>query len=732
MREILIKELNHSERIASIDSLRLFAFLLVFLYHSKSLFPLTGWVGVDIFFVISGFVVTSSVVESDGTIPPSFDGKRFLKRRIRRLFPASAMVLILTTPWVWYLSLPSERSGLLRSTVSGLFGFNNWSQLFGKGDYFSPENPSSFFHFWSLGVEEQFYLILLALFVIARGKETRRFEAAVWALGSISFLVFFLFSNNGWIGYSQSYLSTPHRLWEIVCGVILAIYRKRISLKTIRWGTKLLRRLNLIFLFAGFGLVLVSLSGISNQWTIRSLVAALGTLFIMTSLAVVGPLIQERGSLDYRLRPWFLAVTSWLGRRTYGAYLWHVPVLWSLERTISGNHWFLAVAAITFTFVFADISFRYLEDSKAFNLRRGFFRVWHGGATVGIFLVTLFLLEAVALGTLGRDWRPAQTFRSSEAFTERAVESNDAVPGNHEVDDLREERTQAEQVSSQGHQSGPTEEADSNEDFDRTMIPDDLGNIASLPFLDRPCFNEIVEAGCWYLDSLRENPTRLFVLGDSHVDDLLPGIAHAAAEREDVILGAAVFGGCPWQIDLAYERFDNDACRRFQSTFYLEALPQLQGDVVLVGNHASTDWGFDLVRRSDSHKMGFASEEYRDITFASMEKLLSNFDHVVLMAPRSNAPFNIPDCLVSKEFVDECSFAASNSVEAEGIVLRALSLQNERIHYVSINELLCPNSECQSIIDGIRTRYDSNHLDPRFSQEIGELMLETILSVIPA
>lgn len=779
---------RRAPRYQSLDILRFLAFSLVVLYHSNVPGFENGWIGVDIFFVISGFVVTKSALalisESDSQISssPAFT---FIKRRFTRLFPALFVMLSIVLPWSYLLSLPSGRDVRLGEAISASLGINNLYQLREGADYFNQgDGLSPFIHLWSLGVEEQFYaLYAFFLFTLTskrwRALRKRRCQTELplsadgspaprqrggikvaWLLGVayvvLGFLSFFIafaeLRPSSW-PIDVLYLSPLHRMWQLMCGVILAVNFRPEGIEVAPFSQenslkRSFRKPSYIWGTFAVTLILVALFSSYDRWQTPALLTTIGMLFLIKA-TVREPsvlisrnrenqggqkLIQYLGKVSketpiiFRFR-YFLQEC---GKRTYGAYLWHLPIIWTLNEVLILPPAVVAFVCFFFSMILGDVSFRYLEKSEHHipsrlqkSSNRSVDRPLRLLSPVLLWSAAGFVFVLFALAVAGHKVP--------------LVQSNSRVPDALGVAALSEDQSMFSGVGAKPVTSNPPNETLAEEPApliiesagsasNRVPIGDDDGFVDPISTPNRPCFNEIVSSGCWYLESPGDDSPRIFIFGDSHVDDLLPGINLVAAEEANITVGAAVFGGCPWQLGLAYERFDNDRCESFQKKFYEEVLPTLHADVILVGHHASSEWGFTLQDRSSGEALSIASDEWQEITRRSIRLLRETGARVKVLEPRSNAPFNVPDCLSLAFFYDECEFERSESVDNEGIILKALSIRESTFETISINDLLCNTDNCFSIYEGIRTRYDSNHLDPAFAQSISEKIIERILS----
>ncbi|MDR1857236.1 MAG: acyltransferase [Desulfovibrio sp.] len=208
-----------------IDGLRALAVLCVVAYHA---FPQTlrgGFIGVDIFFVISGYLITWIILK--GLNDGSFSFREFYFRRIRRIFPALIVVMVSALLFGWFVLLPTEYAALGKQTFGGSF-FSANLLLWRESGYFDiTSRAKPLLHLWSLGIEEQFYLFFpLMLWVCTK----RRFRPAVaiLALGFLSFLDNLYLRH---IDRVADFYSPLSRVWELMAGAALCTIMRQASVK---------------------------------------------------------------------------------------------------------------------------------------------------------------------------------------------------------------------------------------------------------------------------------------------------------------------------------------------------------------------------------------------------------------------------------------------------------------------------------------------------------------------
>ncbi len=296
-----------------LDGLRGVAVVLVVAFHLWPDVLPGGWVGVSMFFTLSGFLITTVLLDErarNGRI--SFVG--FWGRRARRLAPA-LLVTVVTVVGLTALFDPNSLHSAAMDGAAGLAYIANWKAAAAPGGYGAIfGSPGAFDHLWSLAVEEQIYLILPILFVIA--SRSRLWSVAAW-LGSIAIIAAGTYH---WWGSPDSYYVTPVRAVEVAFGAAAAAIVWRFDERagtTPRSG-----RLGAVLALAVGAVGVVSLAWVATTWTENDRLLFRGgpVFFAAASVAVVIMAIGHPGPLAH-------PVVRWLGTRSYAIYLWHWPLI---------------------------------------------------------------------------------------------------------------------------------------------------------------------------------------------------------------------------------------------------------------------------------------------------------------------------------------------------------------------------------------------------------------------
>ena len=330
-------------KITQIQGLRALAALLVTLFHAK--WVNGGFIGVDIFYVISGFLITGLLlreIERTGTI----NFKEFYARRFKRLLPTSFFVLLVTAVASWLLIPATMRSSLGRDIIAASLYVSNYLFAWWQADYQNLDaTPSPVIHYWSLAVEEQFYLIwplLILFFFIAATKFNRKIlltflVAAVTALSFI-FSIYQTETSPIWAFYSL-----PTRAWELGLGALLVLLP---PIKT----KKLVGLLGFIFI-----IVSAFIFGETTAFPgVNAVLPVLGTVMLISTINSWPPFLNDVANSR---------MFQWLGEISYPLYLWHWPLL-VLPSTYFARPLAIyeRILAIIATIILADLTHRFIEE----------------------------------------------------------------------------------------------------------------------------------------------------------------------------------------------------------------------------------------------------------------------------------------------------------------------------------------------------------------------------------
>jgi len=361
---------NKSTYRAEIDGLRAFAVLSVVFFHAFPSGFKGGFIGVDVFFVISGFLITSHIFQS--LEKGQFSFIDFFSRRIRRIFPALILVMICSLAFGWFVLLSDEFNQLGKHVAGGAAFVSNFI-FAGEVGYFSTESEyKPMLHLWSLAVEEQFYIFWpLILWVTWKMRQNLLLICLFFMLSSFLINIF-------WVNRfpTEIFFWPFGRFWELLIGSVLAwlmLYKANMFVAN---GNK--KNKSLIYILNNF-----SRNGIT---TFIGIFVLLASIFLITTddpfpsynaiFPVFGAVLVIVGGSTSSFSRSVLSnkIALWFGLISYPLYLWHWPILSYLHIIEGGTpHRNRTILAILFSILFAWITYKFIEKPIRFvGLKKGF------------------------------------------------------------------------------------------------------------------------------------------------------------------------------------------------------------------------------------------------------------------------------------------------------------------------------------------------------------------------
>ena len=390
----------HAEIFPEVQFLRAIAVSLVVISHSRLALWSGGFVGVDMFFVVSGYVIGLSLInERLRTSTNSL--KLFFQRRFFRIFPPLAAVIVGSSIYAYFiLSFDKSQDYFVQQARAALFSYSNFFFIFHKMDYFLQNGNYIFFlHTWSLGIEEQFYLLIpILIWIVSRfvGNSDHFKHFRVWnrvfaTLAVISFLTSLVLKFNivhvGTTEFRQLFVfySPVTRAWEFLIGILLALQWNRNRERTQkriagRW--KFVFLAGLLFLQAG--ILLSSHRGLLSQFGSSSATAVVTAILIF---ALPRLAIQQNRFINHR-------VIQLVGNASYSIYLWHWIAVSISEDIFHPLHTYQTVFLLGLSLVPAFLSYQFIE--KPFRRVREF----EGPTKLTIGLALVFVPFLILLSLL--------------------------------------------------------------------------------------------------------------------------------------------------------------------------------------------------------------------------------------------------------------------------------------------------------------------------------------------
>jgi peptidoglycan/LPS O-acetylase OafA/YrhL len=660
---------EHLRYRAHLDGLRTIAVYLVVAFHAGIFGFRGGFIGVDIFFVLSGFLVTSILLR-DLTAAGRVDMRRFYSRRVRRILPAACLTLLVTAGVYAVIATPAEMLDATGGFRAAFVYVANWHFIQQATDYFAADvNGNPVLHFWSLAVEEQFYLLwplLISMLFLATVKAGRwrwwllRALVAALAFGSI-FEAFHVATHN----LERAYFGTDTRAYQLLVGALIALTPQLAKLRD-----RLRAGIQATVPIALAGLVFLGTSALDVSPITRG---ALVTF--LTAVLIVG-LENSRGGVTKAVLG--APPLTYLGRISYGTYLWHWPVIVVISREYTIGHWYLFVTTCVVATALSGISFHLMEHPLRASRRLDAYR-----------LPTIATGLAISRGA-GIVLIPAILDPGS------GVVSRGAVPGgfksNLRLLDWRAARR------------------------DLPSVPDCLG---------KPVDQCVVVHG---------RGKTLLLMGDSHARMWVPAFTQIA-RKEGLTLAVAIDSSCPWQRDLQYRSAVKfaDSCRHHQADWYTRVVPQLDPDILVLVNHPYDDPARPQAMVGPDGRPTFPGdatfeETLADATTTSLRALRKGGRTIVLVepVPVSMKDFDPVSCLSQDRPPNECAFRATTEPIGMERLYRSIGLRKDTIT-LNLDRLVCPRLPvCDAVIGNIIVRRDGTHLTATFARALAP-QLETLL-----
>jgi len=354
-----------------IDFLRAVSVVSVIIFHlNKEIFPL-GYLGVDLFFIISGYLITRNILNNYKDNKFSF--RAFYLKRIRRILPALLAVLLFTFIASTFILLVADINRFSESMLTSL-GFVSNFYFWITGGYFSTSDElKPLLHLWSLSVEEQFYLFF-PLFLIIILKTFKNLSVQIFfiifaIIASYGLNVFFIFKGH----FDPIFFLFPGRVWQFGIGSLFA-FLPNIKIKNIY--------LDSLYLITAFGLILINFNIVING-------LPFGTLLSIGTIMILYKLQNEKNQLFKFVN---FKILIFIGLISYSLYLWHWPIISFLKYISIGKLSYTFVfLALFLTFLLATLSWKYIEQPFIKSLKTKDVLIFVSSS----YLILIFLCLAV-------------------------------------------------------------------------------------------------------------------------------------------------------------------------------------------------------------------------------------------------------------------------------------------------------------------------------------------------
>jgi peptidoglycan/LPS O-acetylase OafA/YrhL len=668
--------LSHSKYRPDIDGLRAVAVLAVVAFHAFPNWVRGGFIGVDVFFVISGYLISIIIFESldRGT----FSFNEFYSRRIRRIFPALILVLIACFAFGWFALLADEYKQLGKHIAAGAGFISNFT-LWNEAGYFdNSAETKPLLHLWSLGIEEQFYIVWPLLLWFAWKRKFNLLTITI-VVAIASFVLNIKGIKHDLVA---TFYSPQTRFWELLSGSLLAwvtLYKKdtfaNFKLKIDDLVSRIVysekqdndgNTLDNVISFFGLFLLLYGFWGINKELSFPgrwALVPVLGAVLIITAGSKAW---VNRKILSNKIAVWF-------GLISFPLYLWHWPLL-SFARIVGGEvpSRNLRIATVVLSIVLSWLTYKLIERPLRFG-KYGKVKV-----TVLVFLMTI--VGFIGYNTSEHNGLLFRTIAKQAKDFEYKSDINGYVACN--IEELK-------------------------------------GNNITLNY-------------CLLSDSKIPNSV---IIGDSHSEDKFHGLVAMDKKNNWMLIGNS---SCPPVLGISVEG-DQKGCEdKFKAILeYLVKNKNIENIVfsfygnyfksdAYAADHIKNNVGPNAVKISSSIYTGNKSDLFYDGLNSAIKKLTEGGKSVTLFIDVPELPFFPKDCF--RNSFKQCEIPMAEVIARQGElrnIVSKLKNSNPSLKIFDPINLLCSSEKCGYKRDGVIIYRDSHHLTLRGSNLFAEQYIST-------
>ena len=650
--------------------------MLVLAYHAKVPGFSGGYIGVDVFFVVSGFLITSLLVrEFDTTNKISLTN--FYARRVRRLLPASLVVVIgtLVISKIWLE--PLRLNDLTQDARAAALFATNIVFAVRESDYLqSALPPSPLQHYWSLGVEEQFYIFfpILVMVLLKLGKTSKSLLiAGLTMITAVSFAVCVAITPSM---PAISFYLLPFRAWELGAGALLALLGSKVN------RVKSVNR----ELFGWVGLVIIIVTGFIYDSKTSFPGYAAGLPVVATVFLIVSGDNSKFG--PSRLLE--LGVLQWLGSRSYSLYLWHWPILIVARSANKAELTAIQIAlCMLATLLLAELSFRFVEQ-PIHNVPKYLNNTNRSLAFGALLIVVGFGASFITAPAT------ANSVKVQDSTTESSVFASTTTIFQYSDSQLKELIDSAPKI---------------------TELPADLDPPLAVLDNDEP---EIYKLGCHDHEfdippacefGDLESKTSIALIGDSHAAQWFEPLRRIAEQR-NWRLQTFTRSGCTM---LGVENGVIEKCR----TWLKNVLTEIQSSefsLVVISGFTNRE---DLVDESPDGFINNITELHSALTINSQK--------VIYLADSPGPLLHVPICLSANiQTVQNCNFEREEAINEQTAEILKGVWSSETSRFVDLTDWFCTSQICPVVIGNMVVYRDISHISSVYALALTNVLMNEL------
>jgi peptidoglycan/LPS O-acetylase OafA/YrhL len=663
-----------------VEGLRAVAVGLVLLYHAGLPVMTGGFVGVDVFFVISGFLITGLLIkelEREGTISLV----RFYARRVKRLLPATAVVLVSTAGLVLAFVPRVRWSDIGGDLVASALYFVNWRLADRSVDYLAEDvEPSPVQHFWSLAVEEQYYLVwpvlLLTVAWVTRRRRRRLRPAMGIGLALIAVPSFAWSVHQTAYEPASAFFVTTTRMWELAVGAAVAIGGASLA--------RMRRPAALLLGWAGLGAIVVAgfLVTTTTAWPgSAALLPTLGTAAVIAAGAAAG---GWGPALLLGTKPFL-----WVGALSYSLYLWHWPLLMAATARWGDLSVGRGLLVAAFSFVPAWLTYRLVENPLRFSASLS--RLPRLTLSLG----ASFTLAGVVAGLVVLLAVPAPTSAPDVASATGSRLGAAAILAEDPRDDPA---------------GAPVDRVD-------WMTPDPLEATEDVPDLYADgCQQDgasVEPVSCSYGSDDAE--TTIALVGDSKAAQWAPAL-QILAEQNDWRLVTYTKSRCSFTaatVTINGEAYDS--CSDWNRNVLGELTGENRPDYVVTSGGRSTA----VVDQSDSASALDAVGSMVAGMHETWDVLIGAGVQVIVIADTPDTGFNVYECVSENaDRLTNCTYSRQESQGTGVPAQQQATGSRDDVAYIDLSDAICPTARCAPVIGNVLVYRQGSHLTATYVESL--------------